>query len=96
MRLGELAEQQILRRLPRRQHAEEILRPQHPVEQLPERHTQPVGSGDVDVERIQIQHEDAVARVLRELEPSRCEFGSRRSPSGVHAGCSMKSTASIV
>jgi hypothetical protein len=67
--LGQLAEKQILRRLGRRQHPEEVLRSQHPVEQLPEWQTEPVGPGDVDVERIQVQHEDAVARVLRELEP---------------------------
>ena len=63
-----LAEDQVSRRLDGRQQSEKVLRPHHPIEQLGDRHARPMRSAEVDMERIEIQDEHAVARVARQLE----------------------------
>ncbi len=78
-----LTEQQILDAEVRRHHAEQILRSHHPVEQVGDRHPHRVRSAEVDVERIEIEHEDAVVGIPGELEPVTlgvriAAFGERR------------------
>jgi hypothetical protein len=63
-----LAEQEILDAQQRRHHAEQILRSHHPVEQVGDRHPHRMRSAEVDVERIEIEHEDAVVGIPGELE----------------------------
>ena len=66
--LRQLAEHQVLDRLGGREHAEQILRSDHPVEGLADRHPAAVGPAEVDVIGVEVEHEDAVFRIPRERE----------------------------